>query len=601
MAQDLNSIIQTSPEPNTYYIKVDPQGTYLNTSYDFDVHVASSFELSDMFKDTTYPLKEGDLISLVSVGAFSYSAWISDSLVSDICAVFADYSNHPIKYGDLTTAPPCYTLATNNGNNSTDIPEDFQLNNFSTVYAQVPVGAKRIRFTVNDSYFSDNTDANGDLGIYIKLKVIRTDLSLGQLIFPNAKPDINDGLPVVQIGVPTQMNVPVSINSSGPITSDVLNASVPIALQIGSQLYTQYISISTLAANQNYMVVPFTVTFKPEDAGLSTVTATINASEALKETNYTNNKVQRQVHVRYQYKIKKTISILNKKTESEVNNPDFFQMRPTIDTRGTQCKYNYTPSRIRIKIECQKDDETSENVEGCQIQMNKYLGNFVGGHFSSLHDVSERPLGKFIKNGQQLDINKKYYQIPIDGLTFGYEAPEHAGEIEFSFYAYDPYDNQIEVTQSIAQVKINGLIRLLGIPHLRMIDTGHLNQDGSEGGVYATPTCRQKITDAIGQYYKSCIKAGIPEDQIIPLRSEAASLVWGGLYDKDFDWFPSHCGHRVGDAIDIGMGPFRASQSSYKKKMKLLLQEALLNGKSLYFPVPSESPTGKKHWHTQLK
>jgi len=106
---------------------------------------------------------------------------------------------------------------------------------------------------------------------------------------------------------------------------------------------------------------------------------------------------------------------------------------------------------------------------------------------------------------------------------------------------------------------------------------------------------------ALDKYYKESLKEGIPENQIVLLTSEAASLIWGGLYDIKFNWKPSHCGHRIGNAIDIGMTNFRSSSSPHVTKMKKILEDALTGKGIFHFPVKSESPAGTKHWHTQLK
>lgn len=272
-------------------------------------------------------------------------------------------------------------------------------------------------------------------------------------------------------------------------------------------------------------------------------------------------------------------------------------MIPTIDTRGTYCKSIYAPSRIRIKIECQNNDEISANIEGCEIQMQKELGNFWGGHFQPPHYIPERPLGSFIPEA----IENRFYEIPLTGLSFDYESPQPAGEIDLNFIASGPDNKIFEVPKSIAQVKINDLVSLAGVPYLTMLDTGHLTHDESEeGGVFATSKFKKQLHEALDLYYKRCLKENIPEAQIVRLTSEAASLVWGGLYDIDFDWEISHCGHRVGNAIDIGMLNFRLSTSPHKEKMKTILKESLKKN-GMGFPVPAESPTSLRHWHTQLK
>lgn len=296
------------------------------------------------------------------------------------------------------------------------------------------------------------------------------------------------------------------------------------------------------------------------------------------------------------FKIRKTISILRNNTLTQVGNPNFFQMIPTVDTRGTVCAQNYAPSRIRIRVECQNNEAPFENVEGCRIQMHKELGENLGGHFEVSHDMAERPLGRFLNN----QIEQQFIGIPVGGLNFNYEAPEPAGEIDLNFIAFGPDNKVIEVAKSVAQVKIGNLVSLADVSYLTMRDTGHMSEDETEeGGVYSTSDFRTRLNDALELYYQKCLRAGIPESQIVLLTSEAASLLWGGLYDIDHDWNPSHCGHRVGNAIDLGMANFRLSTSPYVNQMKRILKESLISRRRFHFPIQSESPAGSKHWHTQ--
>ncbi|MEK6627045.1 MAG: hypothetical protein AABY53_00325, partial [Bdellovibrionota bacterium] len=424
------------------------------------------------------------------------------------------------------------------------------------------------------------------------------DLSIGPISVPGAKLHPSDFKPIIPVNTPTLINVPVSIsyNPSTPLTPAELSTFVPVTLQAGSQTLTQSVSIANLVANGGSMTLPFNVTFQPIDVGLKTLIATVNAGQQFTESNFVNNSTQLEVHVGGNYKIKKTISIIKGSTLTPVGNPDLFQMIPTTDTRSTHCKKTNAPSKIRIKVECQNDDEVSDNIEGCKIQMQKELGAFLGGHFSLPHFGSPRPLGLFSPLAAEAQLN----DIPLNGLTFEYEAPEPAGEIDLKFIAKGPDSATFEVPKSRVQVKIDGLVSLAGVPYLTMIDTGHLTQDESEeGGVYTSLNYKTKIQAALGDYFKKCLKAGIPENQIVLLTSEAASLVWGGLYDINFDWFPSHCGHRIGNAIDIGMKNFNLSSSLHVAKMKEIL-EGSLRKNGMIFPIPSESPTGNKHWHTQL-
>jgi len=242
------------------------------------------------------------------------------------------------------------------------------------------------------------------------------------------------------------------------------------------------------------------VTFQPIDVGLKTLIATVNAGQTFKESNFANNEARQAVHVGGKYKIKKTISIVKGTSLIPVGNPDLFQIIPTIDTINNnngavkpkdRCSPIYQPSRIRIKVECQNDTAISDNIEGCKIQMQKKLGDFWGEHLllsDNPHSIITRPLGDF-----ENEIDNIFHEIPLEGLSFDYEAPEPAGEIDLNFIAMGP-DNQIfEVDKSIAQIKIDNLVSLEGVPYLTMINTGHKTENNDEAGVYATSNIEHRF------------------------------------------------------------------------------------------------------------
>lgn len=125
------------------------------------------------------------------------------------------------------------------------------------------------------------------------------------------------------------------------------------------------------------------------------------------------------------YKIKKTISTIKQGILTPVGNPDFFRMIPTIDTTATICQKKVDePSKVHIKVECQTDEDNPINIEGCQIQMRKELGEFICGHYDSSndghattpHSLYLRPLGKYLKGGELL--GPISYDIPIAGFEF---------------------------------------------------------------------------------------------------------------------------------------------------------------------------------------
>ena len=147
------------------------------------------------------------------------------------------------------------------------------------------------------------------IGINIGSTPPAVDLAAGPISIPGARTSVNDGLPIIPVGVPTQINVHVSISFTGTLPSEILNSSVPLTLQVGSYSSTQNISVASLVANQNQMLVPFWVTFIGNDVGLKTLLANVNAGRSVPESNFSNNEALLNVHVGDGYKL--NVSVLD--------------------------------------------------------------------------------------------------------------------------------------------------------------------------------------------------------------------------------------------------------------------------------------------------
>ena len=280
---------------------------------------------------------------------------------------------------------------------------------------------------------------------------------------------------------------------------------------------------------------------------------------------------------------------------TNVPDENFFSMRPSTDTRGSQCRQAHTPSRVRILLVCQKTlNEITTIIEGCSFQIQKNLGLGQGGHLSPSHDQTTRPLGIFIPTVPEV----KVVNIPLEGYNFEYEASDVSGDIELEFSAQNQDGVSFPVEKSTIHVQIPDLIRLDDIENLTMQNTGHIEDDDTEGGSYGTADFHTRLDLAIQDYYQLCRSSGIRDDEIISITSEAASLNWGGLYDINFDWRPSHCGHRLGNAIDIAMSNFRQSTNPNAVTMRMILEQALRR-RAFNFPIRNEGPSGVRHWHTQ--
>lgn len=114
----------------------------------------------------------GQWVRIESQGGFSYVAGGPDGSRA-LCAVFSGSatllaSNVQHRVVDAIAAGPGFPSPnTYFGNLPYDIPEDFYCSRqlyANGVDVQVPVGATHLFLCIHDSYYADNTDANGDLG-----------------------------------------------------------------------------------------------------------------------------------------------------------------------------------------------------------------------------------------------------------------------------------------------------------------------------------------------------------------------------------------------------------------------------------------------------
>lgn len=408
------------PQAPTYEVKIEPSRTYLfvDTMYDV-VASASSFDLNQMYQDVNYPLKEGDLISFEVAGFFKPGESFPDAYTS-LGAVFVGASDKDfLSAGPRTTAWVFESMPTYQRSIATNIPQDFSIPYGSLVYAQVPVGAKRILFTVNDSFFADNADPNSDFKITIKIRVIKTDVTVGSIQIPDAQINVTDNLPILSTDGWYEVKVDVSMVGA----LDILNTyvSIPVVLTLGNVIQTAWIPAHELS-QENSRQISIWINPNWNYLGLQDLKISVNPDKSFEENNFENNQVVQQVYVVGKYKIEKKIlySTDNGATFNPHPNPDFFQMRPTVDTRNTHCKSVYTYSRVRIVLECQKDDGTDEKVDGCEVMITKKLGNHFGGHL--FHNNEDRTLGSFVRNQMPYNIDEEYKTIPKDGLIFAYEA-----------------------------------------------------------------------------------------------------------------------------------------------------------------------------------
>jgi hypothetical protein len=217
-----------------------------------------------------------------------------------------------------------------------------------------------------------------------------------------------------------------------------------------------------------------------------------------------------------------------------------------------------------------------------------------GGHDRQSHqDAQDSPdqLGKIVG----IPVNERI-EIPQDGLTFTFEAPEVAGEIRMKFDARDSNGRRINsIEDTIVRVKsVQSFVKLNTIPFFN-IDIGSHPGNGD----YVLPEVRNDLQMAINDFRDKVFNRY--DGLVVPfLETEGASLEWGGLLDIKRNWHAPHCGHRSGRELDLSMSVFNNYDSSVKKYLQETLQRSLRRRK-FRFPVTLESPQGPQglvsHWH----
>jgi hypothetical protein len=152
----------------SHKMALDPKGAYILTNQD-------SPDNPLILSLSSLGIKPGDEIAGIGLGDLSYCPSCSEMPVYAVCAVFS--SSDTLLSTDMLNRIPgaiapnfsqaveCVTSPTLFGNVPTDIPQDFAL---FTEPVTVPPGAKYLFVALPDTYYADNTDNNGDLGVQLQ-------------------------------------------------------------------------------------------------------------------------------------------------------------------------------------------------------------------------------------------------------------------------------------------------------------------------------------------------------------------------------------------------------------------------------------------------
>lgn len=239
------------------------------------------------------------------------------------------------------------------------------------------------------------------------------------------------------------------------------------------------------------------------------------------------------------------------------------------------------------------------------------FGGGDGGHSGEPH-TGERPLGNFTEGGSTRT---------GEDFVVTYEAPEIAGleVLEVSAWANIDGEPQ-ELTPLYLGVYTSTMGPFAvywenkGMPDQELVQEGYEGYElvpvtrPSVNGDYTInigshPNDGHYVDNIITAFYLENLKAdfdkSMPEGSItpLPIRYTSMSLRDGGLFDINKDWKPSHCGHRRGDQIDIGLVNVRNNIE------KDALYRAIIKLGYFKFPYKTERPDNPKakHWHIAVK
>jgi Ca2+-binding RTX toxin-like protein len=159
-------------------LSVDPKGTYLATSANDPASAPTTLLLSDL------GIQAGDVITLSRSGAYQAGVGFSDS-ITGLLAVFSGPGGilpAEVFIGAISL-PQAATQV------QTDIAQDFAVFGSGVTTVKVPVGATSILFSPNDSFFSDNTDPDGNFRVSIRLRDGTTSYAGSDQLFGTSAAD----------------------------------------------------------------------------------------------------------------------------------------------------------------------------------------------------------------------------------------------------------------------------------------------------------------------------------------------------------------------------------------------------------------------------
>lgn len=399
------------------------------------------------------------------------------------------------------------------------------------------------------------------------------DLQVSQ---PGATQDPQSGILQVVPNVPVQVDVPISGFTGFDAPS---GASTTVTLKAGSQtLPPKTVLLSDIPDTGN-KIVTFFVTFKPEDAGAQTITATVDPDNTLGESVLSDNTSPIQVNVLPKYKL-----------VASVKNAEVVKDGPSLIVRVDPSNLHVCNADIQpdvkskaIHVEC-KDDK-GKSVNGCQFRI---VGEFPSDANDGGHDRSNHPSRPTQLFAEAFPLN--FAPIDATGADFSYKVPDASGEVDLRILGKGPNGEDLDPFVIRVRVQTPGLVPI------NVANLGFVNLNTHTAGVYGTSALNTALATIVTKFRATLADAKVLPQNMPNLESEGANLPWGGLFDIGEDhltpgWSEPHCGHR-GNNIDITV-------SDLSEPEKDALQKAIRKA-TLTTPYEPESPGfNDSHWHLQ--
>lgn len=356
------------------------------------------------------------------------------------------------------------------------------------------------------------------------------DLAVSTPLASQPDATTTDGILNVAPGIPVHVIVPVS--GTGINTPEDLALSTVVSLKAGFHpAQSRSINLSAIEAAGGTLNVPFDVTFDPDDAGtIQMITATVNPGNPLEEIDLSNNESSVQVRVVDDYKLQ--ISLPDSPMMDQVPlAPGLKVIVPPSNLNG----FNLIKRNVLIKCV----DTNNQAAEGCKYKMELEAEGDDGGHDPIVHNA-----GRPLLIPTPADALHQPTPIPISGTLIRMSMPKVSGEVTVKITGTDPVGKELTGDPLIFKV----MVRVQ-----------------KETGVFANM-----------------------------IRSEGATLYWGGLFDIYKNWTTPHSTHRDGQAIDV-------SWKSITSREQEIFADTVEASNSLQF-YDNEAPwTDANHWHLMSK